>query len=69
MSRIPPRVLRLGQEFDFILAVDESLASDAIATLGTLLQQEIQISKTLAAILRGAKQVQQVRRILQIEQG
>ncbi len=57
MSNIPGRVLRLGEEFDFIVVVDSLNAHKELEDLVTLFQGELQASRDLGKILSGKKKV------------
>jgi len=55
MDWIPGRVLRLGQEFDFVTVVNNPTPQAETETLGELFREEFQASKTIAAMLSGKK--------------
>jgi hypothetical protein len=63
---IPPRTIRLGQEFDFIVALASPATQDEVDALAELLLQEIETSKVLATILPGMRKAKQLRRVLAI---
>jgi hypothetical protein len=67
MGSIPGRVLRLGQEFDFIVAVEESLPSMEVKKLGQLFTEELQVSKDMPAVLSGKQGVKTLRHRLELE--
>ena len=64
MNTIPPRVLRLGQEFDFILVVHDPTSHEEVDVLGRLFQEEIQASKNLGLMFSGRKRIEAVVRSL-----
>lgn len=53
MSRIPARTLRLGTEFDFIVAVPGRISARALERLVKLLRLELTLSTRMTAVLRG----------------
>lgn len=57
MSSIPPRALRLGQEFDFMMIMSASATPTEVESLGTAFTKELQASRDLAVILSGRKRV------------
>lgn len=57
MSSIPPRALRLGQEFDFIMVIGASATLAEIENLGRVFTEELQASRDLGIILSGRKRV------------
>jgi hypothetical protein len=65
--RIPPRVLRLGVEFDFVVAVDENPTEDQEVHLSTLLLEEIALSERMSSVLNGKSVVRSFRRKLEIQ--
>ena len=66
-DRIPPRVIRLGSEFDFIVAIAYPIQTAEIEALGALFRQEVMISKDLALAIRDEVKVKMVRRHLGIQ--
>jgi hypothetical protein len=57
ISTIPGRVLRLGQEFDFILVVSYPTPSGEMDALGRLFSDEIEASRHLGLALSGRRRV------------
>src|SRR6266511_4188239 len=57
MSGIPGRVLRLGQEFDFITVVSSPTPPAEIETIGHIFLSELQASRDLGILLSGRKRV------------
>jgi len=57
MSSIPPRALRLGQEFDFITVMSASASQAEVERLGAVFNEELQASRDLGMILSGRKRV------------
>jgi hypothetical protein len=57
LDRIPGRTLRLGTEFDFVVAMPTRLRSAALDRLAKLLHAELRLSRKLTAILRGRERV------------
>jgi hypothetical protein len=53
MPNIPGRVLRLGQRFDFIVSLGESISKDELRQFTDLLREEAAASVKLAEILFG----------------
>ncbi len=70
MDKIPGRVLRLGQEFDFI-TVMSAPPTDAppteIEMIRKLFAEEVQASKDLGAILSGKKKVTALLRRIEVK--
>lgn len=66
MDRIPGRVLRLGQEFDFITVASYPTTQSEINEIGNLFREELKISKDLAVILSGQKGVKTLSRNLEL---
>lgn len=54
---IPPRTLRLGAEFDFVVAVPERVTEQSLARLVRLLRKEVRLSKKMTDVLKGRKRV------------
>jgi hypothetical protein len=57
LTRIPARTLRLGTEFDFIVAAPERLSPPGFERLVKLLRTELAVSKKLTSVLRGVSPV------------
>lgn len=57
MPEIPPRVLRLGQDFDFIQTVSFPFKIAEISKLLRMLKKEANLSKKLAKIFNGKKRL------------
>jgi hypothetical protein len=64
MDSIPGRVLRLGQEFDFIVVVSYPTSQSEIKKVGNLFEEELQASRNLAAVLSGQKRIKALCRSL-----
>ena len=64
MNRVPGRVLRLGQEFDFIVTISHPAPVEEIDALGSLLGDEVQASKDLGLMLASDRRVRAVVRAL-----
>ena len=64
MEGIPGRVLRLGQEFDFIVVVSYPTPRSEIDAVGNLFREELQASRDLAAMLSGQKKIKALHRSL-----
>ena len=62
MKAIPGRVLRLGQGFDFIVAVSHPLVACQIESMKLLIAEEVAASRTLAKIAFGKEKVSVIRR-------
>jgi len=54
---VPARTLRLGTEFDFIVAVPDRVGTGTLTRLAKLLRTELRLSRRLTAILRGREKV------------
>jgi hypothetical protein len=65
MTAIPGRVLRLGQEFDFIAVVSHPTPPAEVGAIGQLFHDELQTSKKLGAILAGRTRVKILHRSLE----
>lgn len=65
--KVPPRVLRLGSEFDFIVAVDANPSPEQEHHLTALLVEEIGLSEGMIGVLNGRSAVRSFRRKLEIE--
>ena len=57
MRSIPARTLRLGTEFDFIVAVPERLKPASLTRIAKLLRKELRLSRRLTAVLRGTRKI------------
>jgi hypothetical protein len=57
LRHIPGRTLRLGTEFDFVVAVPRRLESRALGRLSKLLRDELRLSCRMTAVLRGRDKV------------
>jgi len=66
MASIPPRALRLGVEFDFIITIGNKLSDQELSELARLLECEIENSHLLGAAFTGKVKVFKLRRDLQI---
>ncbi len=64
MSSIPPRALRLGQEFDFIRVMSAAATPAEVESLGVIFAEELQASRDLGVILAGHKRVKGLYRSL-----
>lgn len=64
MDKIPPRVLRLGQEFDFIFVVSDLASDEEIGALRELIGKEVEASRDLGPLLSGAKRITSLHRQL-----
>ena len=67
MPHIPPRVLRLGQRFDFIAALPSDLTGPEFTAFAEMIQDEAATSVGLTAVLFGARKPRLFRRRLVIE--
>ncbi len=65
-SCIPGRVLRLGEGFDYILAIVHPLQSKDVLYVRNLLTEELDASRALARIAFGRKQIASFRRKIEI---
>ena len=57
LANIPGRVLRLGEEFDFVVVVSAHCEPEELQQLSALFQHELQSSRDLGKILSGQKKV------------
>ena len=64
MDRIPARVLRLGQEFDFITVVSDLASDEEIGALRELIEEEVKASRDLGPLLTGGKRITSLHRRL-----
>ena len=60
MKSIPGRVLRLGQRFDFIVALESELGEEEMAAFAALLKEEAQASLSLCELLFGKRKARVV---------
>ncbi len=67
MNRIPGRVLRLGQRFDFIVAVDDQLAIADVKGFTSLMREEVEASVAMSNALFGKAKPKTVRKMLLIK--
>ena len=63
MKSIPGRVLRLGQRFDFIVAVDENPVDVEMTAFATLMREEAEASVELSKALFGKSKPKLVRKM------
>lgn len=66
MSSVPGRVLRLEENFDFMLAFNNPPSSGELDSLRTLFNDELRASDELAGILFHNKRVKSLRKILNV---
>ncbi len=64
MDGIPGRVLRLGQEFDFIVVMSYPIPQTELETVGNLFREELQTSRDLAVLLSGQRRIKVLHRSL-----
>ena len=64
VSALPPRLLRLGIEFDYLVCVSDPVTPDEIAMILALFREELQTSKRLGQLLSGNAPVNIFRRIV-----
>jgi hypothetical protein len=57
IDTIPGRTLRLGTEFDFIVAVPARIQSASLTRLAKLLRSEIRLSRRLTSVLKGTRKI------------
>ncbi len=62
MRNIPGRVLRLGQRFDFIVAVDERLTQEGVNAFASLMREEAEASVALSDALFGKVKLTLIRK-------
>jgi hypothetical protein len=67
MKTIPARVLRLGQRFDFMVAIDASLGPAEMSKFSAVMLEETEISKRLCDVLFGTMKPKLFRRSLVVE--
>jgi hypothetical protein len=63
-KHIPARTLRLGSEFDFIVATAERISTAALDRLAKLLRLELRLSGKMTAVLRGRERIALLHRSL-----
>ncbi len=56
-QHIPPRTLRLGTEFDFIVALPERLSSSSLDRIAKMLRLELRLSTKMIGVLRGRERI------------
>jgi hypothetical protein len=61
---IPARTLRLGAEFDFIVALPERLNSYSLDRIAKLLSLELRLSAKITGVLRGREKISVLHRSL-----
>ena len=66
MAKIPGRVLRLGQRFDFIVTVAAQLSAEVVLNFGSLMREEAEASVALSDALFGKGGKTMMRKALQI---
>ncbi len=66
MSSVPGRVLRLEDNFDFMLVVNNPPSPDELNGLRSLFNDELQASNDLADILFHKKKVKSLRKVLNV---
>lgn len=67
MPRIPGRVLRLGQAFDFIFSISHPFTDAALELARALLSEEVASSRELSTISSGKHKVTCFRRTINIQ--
>jgi hypothetical protein len=67
-SRIPGRVLRLGQGFDYVLALAHPLEAKEVAFTRKVFAEELQASRALAKIAFGRQKIATFRRKVDLGQ-
>jgi len=63
MKSIPGRVLRHGRNFDYISAIAYPFLHNQIEEVGTMLAEELRISRLTWAIIRGNKKLRVLQRV------
>lgn len=66
MEKIPKRVLRLGQRFDFIVTVAVPINAKVAVAFGSLMKEEAKASVALSAALFGKSGTTMMRKALQL---
>jgi hypothetical protein len=64
LGHIPGRTLRLGTEFDFIIAMPARIGAMTLHRIAKLLRTELRLSSQMTAILRGRRKVAVLHRSL-----
>jgi len=64
LAYIPGRTLRLGTEFDFILATPDRITARALTRIAKLLRLELRLSGKMTAVLRGRQKIAVLHRSL-----
>ena len=67
MKSIPGRVLRLGQRFDFIVAVDRSLTTAVVNAFASMMREEVEASVALSNALFGKSKPRLLRKMLLVK--
>ncbi len=67
LNNIPGRVLRLGQRFDFIIAIPEELPDAELKAFGGMLNEEVVASLRTSAMLFGKLKPRSVRKAFVVE--
>jgi len=67
LPSLPPRLLRIGTDFDFIIRISNPLLQEEKEHLITLLNEEIETSRKLGLVFSGKVSVQLLRRKVIIE--
>lgn len=66
-DQIPGRVLRLGQRFDFIVAIDEHLTRPKLNAFAILMKEEAEASVALSNVLFGKSKPRVFRKIFSVK--
>jgi len=64
VEHVPARTLRLGTEFDFIVATPDRISSAALDRISKLLRLELRLSSKITAVLRGRVRIAVLHRSL-----
>lgn len=64
LSQIPGRVLRLGQQFDFISTLHVPFVKEELEAMETLLIEEVVLSRNLSGLLENRTRIKHLRRNL-----
>ena len=65
---IPGRLLRLGRQFDFIMAMEHPFVDAQVDELRTIVTDELSISRSLGSVLRGKRKLRVLRKHLTINE-
>jgi hypothetical protein len=57
LKKIPPRTLRLGAEFDFIIALPAPITSTSVAQVAKLIRIELRLSQRMTDVLQGREDI------------